>query len=78
MKQIAQEMLALLNTDTIDDVTHGNLKGLANELDRLGGSLSDSNIKSAIRSVASMVGGGLVGYGVGSLIDKLDHLVSLL
>ena len=77
VKQIAQEMLDLLNADTIDAMSHGNLKGLANELDRLGDDLSDSRVKAAINSVILMVGGGFAGYGVGTLMDKLDYVVSL-
>ena len=67
-----------LNSEVIDDMVIGNLKGLANELDRFGDDMSDSNIKTAITSIVSMIGGGLVGYGIGTVLDNLDYLVSLL
>lgn len=67
-----------LDADTVNAKTHGNLVGLANELDRLGDDLSDSNVKAAINSISYMVGGGLIGYTVGALLDNLEHLVNLL
>ena len=52
--------------------------GLANEMDRLGAGLSDSNVKAAIKSVVTMVVGGLVGYTVGQFLDELSQLGVLL
>ena len=78
LKQIAENMQNLLDVDKIDAKTHGNLVGLANELDRVSDNLSDSNVKSAVHSVVYMLGGGLAGYTVGTLFDNLEHLVNLL
>ena len=78
LKQIAEDMQDLLDGDTVDAKTHGNLVGLANELDRVSDRLSDSNVKSAVRSILFMVGGGFVGYTVGALLDNLEHLVNIL
>ena len=62
----------------LDGESRGRLLGLANEMDRLGAGLSDSNVKAAIKSVVTMVLGGLVGYTVGQFLDGLTQLGVLL
>ena len=71
---IVANMRGLANS--LDAESRGRLLGLANEMDRLGAGLSDSKVKAAIKSVVSMVAGGLVGYGVGQFLDKLNYLGS--
>lgn len=78
LKQIAENMQELLHVDQNDAKAHGNLVGLANELDRVSNNLSDSNVKPAVYSVVYMIGGGLAGYTIGTLLDNLEHLVMLL
>ena len=70
-------MQALMQGD-IDDRTFGELRGLANELKRLEGELSDSKLKDAINVVVKFVVGGLVGYGIGWFADQLGKIEGLL
>lgn len=78
IKSIAGTMQSKLNVDVIDAKTHGELIGLSNELDRLGEDLSDSNVKSAIRSIGIMLAGGVTGYSIGLAMDKVGVLLSTL
>ena len=78
MKRIAKDMLDLLDKDKIDAKTHGNLQGLAKELDRFGDDLSDSRVKHYLSLIAAMFAGGVVGYTSGAAIDLLWELIKSL
>ena len=78
IKVIATTMQSKLNVDTIDAKTHGELIGLSNELDRLGEDLSDSNVKSTIISIGTMLTGGVSGYSIGLVLDEVGVLLSTL
>ena len=48
------------------------------ELDRYADDLSDNDIKNAVKSVSVMILGGLIGYGVGFVLDNINGLVNML
>ena len=78
IKTIAGIMKTKLDVDKIDAKTHGELVGLSNELSRLGDDLSDSNIKTAIKSIGMVLAGGITGYTIGLAMDKVGVLISAL
>lgn len=74
--KIVQRMQELVHRD-LDEMAISELRGLANEMNRLENELSDSRLRVAIRNAVNLILGGLAGYAIGLIADSLGEIMNI-
>ncbi len=68
----------LNNSNDSAERKFGQLQGYTNELERIADSLSDSQLKAAVRHACTMLAGGFIGYGIDVIIEAINNIGVLL